>query len=303
VAACPFCADPVGAKKLLPEGQHHCPICGKALDQEPPREPAPIMQAEALRPVRQEQAIEPVVPELPRPRKPELSPPPPVPRPRHARQIGAIFAVAGVAVLGMVFFYVIKATWTRWNAPPPPEALVVALRQGGMVAPRAQEPDEWVDASANGLEIADFRVQVDSVRVGQVDLTLRGSKTRSREQFLIIRLVVNDAGILFREVHYEPWADQDGSPSQHPPHLTDSANRPYVQKAFDPLAKVVGRAYEDRPIAGGRPLIEVLVYPVPPADIEYLRLNLPAAAFGGTGEFHFQIPRSMIDWPKGNASQ
>jgi hypothetical protein len=38
----------------------------------------------------------------------------------------------------------------------------------------------------------------------------------------------------------------------------------------------------------------VLVFPVPPGDIEYLRLRLPASAFGLTGEFRFQLPRGMI---------
>jgi hypothetical protein len=39
---------------------------------------------------------------------------------------------------------------------------------------------------------------------------------------------------------------------------------------------------------------EVLVYPIPARDVEYLRLMLPASAFGLTGEYRFQIPRSMI---------
>jgi hypothetical protein len=39
---------------------------------------------------------------------------------------------------------------------------------------------------------------------------------------------------------------------------------------------------------------EVLLYPVAAAKAEYLRLELPASAFGEAGEFRFQIPRSMI---------
>jgi hypothetical protein len=292
----------VGAKKLLPEGQNHCPICGKSLDREPAGAPAPAIPAEAPRPMRQERPIEPIptgLPEFPRPRPPVSPPsaPPPVRRPRHTRQVRAIVAVATFVVVMLVVVWLVKASWQRWNAPPPAEGYVFALRQGGMVAPRPVEKDEWVDASANAVQIADFRVRVDSVRVGPVDLLLRSMKTRSTEKFLIIRLIVHDEGVVAREIHYEPWADLPDAPSKHAPQLSDSQSRTYAQKTFDPLAKVAGRAYDDRPVPGGRPLVEVLVFPATPADIEYLRLSLPAAAFGGAGEFRFQIPGTMIDRP------
>ena len=44
----------------------------------------------------------------------------------------------------------------------------------------------------------------------------------------------------------------------------------------------------------GRTVDEVLGFPVPAAKAESLRLELPASAFGETGEFRFRIPRSMI---------
>jgi hypothetical protein len=39
----------------------------------------------------------------------------------------------------------------------------------------------------------------------------------------------------------------------------------------------------------------VVVFKEPVARAEYLRLELPTAAVGGTGKLRFQIPKSMIE--------
>jgi hypothetical protein len=39
----------------------------------------------------------------------------------------------------------------------------------------------------------------------------------------------------------------------------------------------------------------VVVFEGPVARAEYLRPELPASAFGGTGKLRFQIPKSMIE--------
>ncbi len=40
----------------------------------------------------------------------------------------------------------------------------------------------------------------------------------------------------------------------------------------------------------------MLVFEVPVDTVSYLRLELPANNFGGTGMLRFQIPKSMIQW-------
>jgi hypothetical protein len=42
---------------------------------------------------------------------------------------------------------------------------------------------------------------------------------------------------------------------------------------------------------------DVLVFEAPPASINYLRLELPCAAFGAKGKLRLEIPRSMITFP------
>jgi hypothetical protein len=39
---------------------------------------------------------------------------------------------------------------------------------------------------------------------------------------------------------------------------------------------------------------DILTFQVPVTRAQYLRLELPAENFGGTGTVYFQIPRSMI---------
>jgi hypothetical protein len=110
---------------------------------------------------------------------------------------------------------------------------------------------------------------------------------------LTIRVRVSYEGVIFQQTPYQPWADRADSPSKHPPTLTDNQGHTFAQKSFDSGWKVAGRADVDA-LNPGHQVKEVLVYPVPGRDVEYLRLMLPASAFGLDGEFRFQIPRRMI---------
>jgi hypothetical protein len=45
----------------------------------------------------------------------------------------------------------------------------------------------------------------------------------------------------------------------------------------------------------GKSVEDVVVFEEPVVRAEYLRLELPASAFGGTGKLRFQIPTEMIE--------
>jgi hypothetical protein len=183
----------------------------------------------------------------------------------------------------------------RWPSSfsSPPSLMVISLKEGGMGARRAADADDWVDASANALKRGDVRVDIVSVQIGPVDLKQKSSTVASPERYLTIRVRASYEGVIFQQTPYEPWADRAESPSKNPPTLTDNQGRTYTQKTFDAGRKVVGRADGDA-LNPGHQVKDVLVYPVPARDVEHLRLLLPASAFGLTGEFRFQIPRSMI---------
>lgn len=183
-------------------------------------------------------------------------------------------------------------SWPSFTSPAP-QLVTVSLKQRGMGAHQAAGADEWVDASTNAVKLGDVRLDIVTVRIGPVDLQQRSSIVASPERYLTIGLRASYEGILSHQTPYEPWADLAGSPSKHPPTLTDNQDRTYSQKTFDPGWKVVGRKDGDA-LNPGHQVKEVLVYPVPARSVEHLRLKLPASAFGLPGEFRFQIPRSMI---------
>jgi hypothetical protein len=175
----------------------------------------------------------------------------------------------------------------------PPSLFLVPLGKKGMTAHQLGSADEWVDASANAVKLGDVRVQIVSARIGPVELKPPSTATATAERCLIIHLRASYEGILFQQTPYESWADLADSPSKHTPTLSDNHDRTYDQKTFAPGSKVVGRADADA-LTPGHQVKEVLVYPVPARDVEYLRLTLPASAFGLAGAFRFQIPRGMI---------
>jgi hypothetical protein len=225
--------------------------------------------------------------------------------------------IAGLGLLAGLLVGVLPALWRRTNVLFPllmsvlclllllfagrwpgslssaPSHLIISLKQGGMVARQAAGAEDWVDASANAVRHGDVRVDIASVQIGPVDFKQNTAVTASPERYLTIRLRVSNEGVLFQQTPYEPWADRADSPSKNPPVLTDNQGRTYAQKMFEAGRKVVGRADGDI-LNPGHQVKEVLVYPVPARDVEHLQLMLPASAFGLTGEFRFQIPRSMI---------
>jgi len=201
-------------------------------------------------------------------------------------------AIAVSALCLCVLLFV--GSWPTLGGSPPASLWAIALRKEGLLAPQRITEDDWVDASVSAMKRESLQVEVASLRIGAVQLKSQGRQVLSGDKYLVIGLRITDEGIVFRQVPYERWADLAESPSKNPPTLVDNLGRPYAQKSFDPPAKVLGRA-DLSILIPGRPVGEVLIFSVPPAGVEYLRLSLPAAAFGGMGEFRFQIPRNMLE--------
>ncbi len=225
--------------------------------------------------------------------------------------------IAGAGLLAGLLGGVLPALWRRTNVILPlllsilclllllfagrwpgslsavPSHLIISLKKESMGARQAASEDDWVDASANAIKRGDVRVDIVSVGIGPVELRQNSAVTSSPERYLTIRMRVSNEGVLFQQTPYESWADRADSPSKNPPVLTDNKGHTYTQKTFEAGRKVVGRADGDI-LNPGHQVREVLVYPVPARDVEYLRLMLPGAAFGLTGAFRFEIPKSMI---------
>jgi hypothetical protein len=76
--------------------------------------------------------------------------------------------------------------------------------------------------------------------------------------------------------------------------LADSAGNSYAQTPAIRLSGPKLSVGEDNSLRPGNTVEKELVFPPPLATIEYLRLELAPAGFGGTEPLRFQIPKAMV---------
>jgi hypothetical protein len=77
------------------------------------------------------------------------------------------------------------------------------------------------------------------------------------------------------------------------PLLTDNHGNDYRRYDFSKTAPINGMA-RDTALYPSKPLIDPIVFEAPVDAAGYLRLELPASAFEGSGKLQFEIPKSMI---------
>lgn len=188
-----------------------------------------------------------------------------------------------------------KSTAKETGLPDPTRITQVADDQG-MSAPRVVNPDEWVDPERGGLQQNDVRVVIKSVTLEPLVFQDDPKpKIPPKEKLLLIKLQVSYVGAL-RKVDFTGW-DRPAEVRGTAPFLADDQGRPIKSPAIDPRRKVVGQA-EPTSLTPGRAVEDLLVFAAPPAGTDVLYLELPASAFGGTGAFHFAIPKEMIRVPE-----
>jgi hypothetical protein len=211
------------------------------------------------------------------------------------------------AAMFCVLILILVGEWPRWRSRTPPiplDNVVIPLRGGGTLPTRPLDEEEWVNAAENAIRRADIRVQIVSATLGLVDLKQGPQKLAapSKAKHLILQVAIVCEGPRAPQLQYEPWADLVMSPSTFPAGLTDEKGRKLIQDTFDAKLTVVGRGEKKR-FQTGSQIREVLVFAVPPADAQSLRLELPAGAYQLDGAFRFQIPRSMLVGAAGGPPQ
>jgi hypothetical protein len=68
----------------------------------------------------------------------------------------------------------------------------------------------------------------------------------------------------------------------------------YPRLRLAPGVAIAGQVRSAVSLDPGKSLEDLLVFEPPLNEIRFLRLELPAAAFGDTGSLRFQIPMGMI---------
>jgi hypothetical protein len=212
-------------------------------------------------------------------------------------QVRVYFPAIG---LGACLMALLLAAWSGpWLAGQRPERTdedgqqAVRLR-GGDTSPEGSattQADGWVDAGRDAVHQGAVRVRVLSATVQSVLIQdARGQQRRLKERALILRLRLVNVG-LGQLVQYRSWSAPGVETDK--PTLVDNLGRSYPGKAFDSGWSVVGQVRQAG-LAPAKWADDVLVFKPPPPDITFLRLTLPAAAFGGKGQLRWEIPRQMI---------
>jgi hypothetical protein len=175
-----------------------------------------------------------------------------------------------------------------------PEALNTLL--GGQKAVEAapeKEPPQpdlpWHDASKGPLQLGDARVQVGYVIVSPVRLQGVVERSETPESYVGVQVFIQNVSQT-RKIDYPGWSRSSSAQLR----LTDNFGNVY--KRYDPglLDTIIGQVREPTSIHPGERLEDLLVFERPLPNVQALRLELPAAAVGGSGSFRFLIPRSMI---------
>jgi hypothetical protein len=148
---------------------------------------------------------------------------------------------------------------------------------------------EWVDARQNAVEQAGVRVRVASVAVKPVKVKDASGQSRLAGTALIIKLRISNAGAN-RLISYQSWGEGDPAIL---PRLTDNTGKTYARKEFDAGWSAVGRV-RTASLPPMKWVDDVLVFEATPASIQYLRLELPCAAFSAPGKLQLEIPRRQI---------
>jgi len=149
--------------------------------------------------------------------------------------------------------------------------------------------DDWTDMSRGAFQKDDLRVRVLSVSVSQASANGGDAKAGGSGKSLLIKLKISNVGAA-RKIDYTHWSGSGGNLGQKLPALTDNQGKAYfILPATEP--EPVKPAH----VAPGKSVEDVIRFRAPPADVEYLHLELPGATVGDSGFYRLLIPKRMIN--------
>ncbi len=172
---------------------------------------------------------------------------------------------------------------TPGPAPPAPPT-----DPGGDPPPVADT--KWYDASTETITRDDVRVKILSARLGRVQCTQPTGRTaRSSSDNLQITVEIENAHPE-KAKSYQGWCTLGATL-----RTTDNRSRQYAQWSPPGEATVNGQIQEGS-IAPAESIEDLLAFRAPEIDekLKYVRLELPAEAFGGQGTLRFEIPADWI---------
>jgi hypothetical protein len=199
---------------------------------------------------------------------------------------------AGAAACGLLLLFFIVPDFDfvfrsgRPGAAVDPAALRVVPLTGDSLEPGVDDGG-WVDASRAAVQRHKVGVQVVSVTLAPAEVRAAPvPHPIAQQRHLIIRLRTQRVWGGEEVLTDKPDADP---PPAGPPRatLTDDTG-----KVYPPLPVAADEAGSGRKPGGFGE--EAFAFEAPPPGHKFLRLEVSAAAWGGTGSFRFKIPNAMI---------
>jgi hypothetical protein len=176
------------------------------------------------------------------------------------------------------------------DLPPPidPNRQVFQARgdKGSAVVRPTPQPlaaERWVEAEQYDVDHGFVRLRVVGTAVQDVPANLRKDRRRGEKE-LVLTVMLSHVGTK-DPISFPGWRNASAASA---PRLTDASGKTL---GFHPRSEA---GLPPRALVPFHPVQEALAFDVPAAGSEYLRLELPATAFGGIGAVKFQIPKSMI---------
>ncbi len=204
---------------------------------------------------------------------------------------GAGSAVAGaVLFLGLACPAILGPTYRGFleqNATDPTAIRRVTL--AGKVADDADEDPEWPDARRTILQQGLVTVQVNEVAVAPVHSAAAPNKNGKAEVCLAVRLHIRQLPQVGTSAG-RARGDAAILKEKHRPTIADTTGKVY--ELLD--VQTGGSAEKTRRLSTFGLSSRVLIFEAPAPGVRALRLEIPAAAWGGRGAFRFEIPGAMI---------
>ena len=172
-----------------------------------------------------------------------------------------------------------------------PKVIPFPCRKSFRLVPNGS-PD-WTDAATSALVQGEVAVCIASATIEPLELSDKAAQKSLPKDNLVIRLQVVLIGTT-RKVDFEGWGNSNFGDTRKKPTLKDNSNHAYSLRTFGAGTKVTGHERSK----GLYPKLyadDELIFETPALNAEYLRLELPATAFGEMGTLRFQIPKSMVE--------
>jgi hypothetical protein len=149
--------------------------------------------------------------------------------------------------------------------------------------------EDWIDARREAARSGDVSVRIVGAAIRSLSTERRGGgqpPARKTDEYLAIRLELTNQSTDQNRT-YMSWTMR---PTEV--ELVDDAGQPYGMRLFSNAARLGQQQQAEIKPSGS--IEDVLLFGKPMDEATFLRLTLPAAAFGEEGMLKFQLPMKMV---------